>query len=571
MIFADPGILLLAVALPFAAVWLVRHAQAARKAALEALGDAAVFARTGLRVDPRGRRARTVIRTLAIGFALLALARPQGGEYDTRFGRSGRDLLIALDVSRSMLVQDAGGTRLDQARDIAKELGKDLPGDRIGLVIFGGAAFLQLPLTNDHAVLDRFVDATGTNAVDDPSTDISSALDVSLTVFQHEGGDGHRAIVLLTDGERSEGNLDGPLQRLAEAHVPVFAIGLGTPAGGFVPADPTASADSGSRWHLDNIGRPAESRLDEKTLRRITETSGGAYARWDDRGARRDLVSAIKKVAERPLGTQRVPQHVELFQWPLGVALALLSIELLLATGMGARLVPSVAALLAVVIVGCAGESGTFRKAVRLYHKNQYPEAFALYQGPLQGSADPMVQLGAGNAGYRVSRFEDAAIRYQAATGARSPAGARALAQFNLGNAWFRAGQASPERAADFYDRAIAAYEEVLVAAPEDEGARWNLELALRKRAEVEGSGSHGRGGRAQAGQSTGTQEGLEGERQQAVGAMAGGGSGDAAGESAEELTADEARKLLESVERQQLGEREGRRPKGNGGGGRDW
>lgn len=570
MIFAVPAALVLLVALPFAAAWLIRHAQRARAAALESLGDPVVLARTGLRIDSGGRRLRAVLRTAAIGFGLLALARPQGGEYDTRSNRSGRDLLVALDLSRSMLVQDAGGTRLDRARSLAKDLAGELPGDRVGLVIFGGAAFLQLPMTNDHAVFDRFIDAATPNAIEDPSTDIASALDVSRTVFEHEGGDGHRAIVLLTDGERSEGSLDQPLEKLGEAHIPVFAYGVGTPAGGFVPADAEAPGDSGSQWHRDNIGRPAESRLDEKTLRRVTETSGGAYARWDDRAARKELVTALRKVAERPLGTQRVPQHVELFQWPLALALVFLALELLVAIGWSRRATPALVAALLVIVVGCGGESGSFRKAVRLYHKSRYPESFAVYQGPLLQSKDPMVQLGAGNAGYRVSRFEDAAVRYQAAVATATPE-MRPIALFNLGDAWFRAAQASKERAADFYDRAIAAFEEALLAAPGDENIRWNLELALKKRDEVESTGSPGRGGRALAGQSSGTQEGLNGEREQAIGAMAGGGSGDAAGESAEELSEEEARKLLESVERQQLTEHEGRRPKGNGGDGRDW
>jgi hypothetical protein len=170
-----------------------------------------------------------------------------------------------------------------------------------------------------------------------------------------------------------------------------------------------------------------------------------------------------------------------------------------------------------------------------------------------------------------VSRFEDAALHFQAAVTGATDAETRTVGLFNLGDAWFRAAQASKERAADFYDRAIAAYEQVLLASPADAEARWNLELALKKRDEVESSGSPGRGGRALAGQSSGTQEGLNGEREQAIGAMAGGGSGDAAGESAEELSEEEARKLLESVERQQLTEHEGRRPRGNGGDGRDW
>lgn len=573
MILADPGVLILLVALPFAAAWLIRHAQAARAAALDSLGDPAVLARTGMRVDPRARRIHALLRAVALAAGLLALARPQGGANDTRSNRSGRDVLVALDLSRSMLVQDADGTRLTRAKALARDLADQLPGDRVGLVIFGGAAFLQLPLTSDHAVFDRFLDAASPDAIDDPSTDLSAALNVSRTVFEHEGGEGHRAVLLLTDGERSEGNLDRPLEQLGEANIPVFALGIGTPAGGFVPADPNAPGDSASRWHLDNIGRPAESRLDEKTLRRITETSGGAYARWDDGTARKQMVTAIRRVAERPLGTQRVPQHVEWFQWPLGVAVLFLALETLFVLGWRRRtaLAPVLAAAVLLVMLGCAGEAGPFRRAVHLYHKSRYPEALALYQGTLAQSKNPLVQLGAGNAGYRVSRFEDAAVHYQAVAGGATGAEIRTVALYNLGNAWFRAGQASKEHAADFYDRAIAAYEKVLLATPSDENARWNLELALRKRDEVQSSGSPGRGGRALAGQSSGSQEGLNGERNQAVGAMAGGGSGDAAGESAEELSEEEARKLLESVERLQLTEHEGRRPKGNGGDGRDW
>src|SRR5262245_30838459 len=116
MIFAVPAVLFLVVALPFAAACPIRRAQQARAAARATLGDPMVLARTGLRIDPRSRRIRAILRTGAIGFGLLALARPQGGEFDTRSNRSGRDLLVALDLSRSMLVQDAGGTRLERAK-----------------------------------------------------------------------------------------------------------------------------------------------------------------------------------------------------------------------------------------------------------------------------------------------------------------------------------------------------------------------------------------------------------------------------------------------------------------------
>jgi tetratricopeptide (TPR) repeat protein len=149
----------------------------------------------------------------------------------------------------------------------------------------------------------------------------------------------------------------------------------------------------------------------------------------------------------------------------------------------------------------------------------------------------------------------------------------RAPTLFNLGNAYVRAAEAAPE--ADrraLYDRGIQAFEEVLYLAPGDMDAKWNLELALRKRGDINTGGSPGRGGRAQAGRSEGgNEEGLEPDREQAVGAMAGGGQGDAEGESAEELDPEKARQLLEQIEKQQLESHEGKPAKEGIRGERDW
>ncbi len=580
MTLARPEFLVVAAVTPLAAAWLVRTWSRKRAAALGALGDPAVLARAGVVLDDRTRRLRWILRALALTCVMLALARPQGDAQDTRSGRSGRDLIVALDLSRSMQVQDADGTRLQRARVLAADLADRMGGDRLGLVIFGGAAFLQLPLTADHAVFERFVEMASPEAIDDPGTDVASALDVARTVFEHEGGDGHRAIIVLSDGERSEGRLQEPLDELVSARIPVFTIGIGTPRGGFVPADPMAKSDSGSRWHLDNIGRPAESRLDEEALKRIATATGGFYASWDDASARQEMVSRIRRIAERPLGTQRVTQHVELFQWPLALAVLLLLLEAAVALS-GAipgvrplrplrpvRLAPRASALLAALLASCSGDAARYRHALGLYHDSEYPAAFDAFTA-LEKSRDPRVQLAAGNAAYRVNRYEDAEKSYRRAAGAQGIIGK--AARFNLGNSWFRAAQAAPQREYEFYGNAIAAYEEVLRIDPTDEDARWNLELALRKQAEYSTGGSPGRGGRAQAGVGDGNEEGLDSEQEQAVGAMAGGGSGDAAGESAEELSSDEARRLLEQVEREQLSEHDARPGRRGGRAERDW
>jgi len=140
----------------------------------------------------------------------------------------------------------------------------------------------------------------------------------------------------------------------------------------------------------------------------------------------------------------------------------------------------------------------------------------------------------------------------------------------NLGNAYVRAAEDAPDKS-DFLQRAVTTFETALVLAPADQDAKWNLEIALRKQADVESGGSPGRGGRAQAGQGSGGEEGLDSQRETAVGAMAGGGQGDAGGESAEELSVDDARKLLEAIEREQLTSHEARPAASGGRAGRDW
>jgi tetratricopeptide (TPR) repeat protein len=357
-----------------------------------------------------------------------------------------------------------------------------------------------------------------------------------------------------------------------------------------VPADPASAADSGSRWHLDNIGRPVTSRLDADVLRRVAEQTGGRYAAWDDATARAAIIAAIRRISARPLGTQRVAQHVELFQWPLAAAVLLLALEGLLAVASsrphaftpsrprwGRRLAQSgsrratLASCLVplALLLACSPQQRAYTSARRAYARAEYPSAFELYRDRLAGAKDPLVQLGAGNAAYRVSRFEDAAAAYRRVVDAPRVAGNRA--HFNLGNAWFRAAQATKEREGEFYDLAIQAYEQALRRDPADADARWNLELALRKRGETETGGSPGRGGRAIAGEGDGSEEGLDSDREQAIGAMAGGGSGDAQGESAEELSEDEARRLLESIEKEQLTAHEGRPGRRGQRAERDW
>ncbi|MEP6571182.1 MAG: VWA domain-containing protein [Gemmatimonadota bacterium] len=576
MTFAIPALIPLLIVAALFAAWSASHELRARRAARRALGATDVLDRVGVSDDPmRGRR--IAFRSGAIIIAGVALLRPQWGTVDAEGVRSGRDILIALDLSRSMLVTDADGARLQQAKRAAWNLVSASPGDRIGLVIFGGAAFLQLPLTADLTTVQRFLDAANQGDIDDPATNVAAALHVAATTFAHEPGDGGgRAIILLSDGERSTGALDPALAELRKDRLPVFSVGLGTETGGFVPADTTLASDSGSRWHRDDVGRPVVSRLAAGDLQRITDGTGGVYARWDDRVAFSALAARLAALPRHPVGGQHRLEHAERFQWPLGLAVVLFGLELLgfpkarrrlseynsTSTMTGATRIGTIASAIFVTLTisSCTAyrHNTDLRRAAGLYGEGRWAEALALYQGALPFVKDPALRYDLGNAEYRTSRYRDALKHYREVLSEREEL--RSAALFNFGNANVRAAESAPEaEQTELYNRGITAFEELLRLNPDDQDAKWNLELAVRKRGDVNTGGSPGRGGRAQAGRGSGGEENLDADRQSAVGAMAGGGQGESQGESAEELDEDRARQLLETIERQQLENHEGR------------
>ena len=557
--------------LPWAAVvWhFHRREERARRAALEALGAHPVLARVGAIPTARVRRRSLALRAAAAALAIVALARPFLGTQEVSGARAGRDVLVALDLSRSMRVADASGTRLMRAKALLGEVANALPGDRLGLIIFGGAAFLQLPLTTDHAIFERWVGAASPEAIDDPGTDLLAAVQVAAKAFEHDASNGHRALLVVTDGERSEGALDEAVETAAKSGMPIFAIGVGTQQGAFVPPDCTLPADSGATWHLDNIGRPVISRLRAEELQRITAATNGLYAQWDDPKAVATIAAGIQRLAARPLGVETQEEPDERFQWPLALAILLLAADLLrLPLPRRRALRPAVIALLP-CLTSCIADWPALSRAASDYEAGRFEEARDAWQQVLARRDDPKVRYNLGNAQYRMNRYEEAAESYRK-TLATTDTALRHRALMNLGNAYVRAAEDAPDKS-DFLQRAVTTFEAALVLAPADQDAKWNLEIALRKQADVESGGSPGRGGRAQAGQGSGGEEGLDSQRETAVGAMAGGGQGDAGGESAEELSVDDARKLLEAIEREQLTSHEARPAASGGRAGRDW
>jgi Ca-activated chloride channel family protein len=248
------------------------------------------------------------------------------------------------------------------------------------------------------------------------------------------------------------------------------------------------------------------------------------------------------------------------------------------------RAVASLALALSLA-AGCAPGAREARRGERLYDAGSYRESYEAFRRAHQASRDPAIAFNAASALYRLKRYDQAAQGFRAvaagtARGGR-PRGAPGTSRderrgerswYNLGNAAVRAAEdAAADKKGELLDQAVAAYEEALRLDPGDLDAKWNLELALRRRAEDATGSSSGRNRRGDYGQGRQNVPGYEGNPEAAVGAMAGGGFGSGEGESAQELSESEARQLLDAVQREQLSSHLGRRAGRSGGDAHDW
>ena len=563
MSFAWTWLLAVGAGLVALAAWLAVAAERRRREALARFGDPAVLGRGSALPSPRTTAALWALRVAALALGLVALARPQLGERSADLVRTGRDVLVLLDLSRSMLVTDAGGTRLAAAKRIAWDLAERAPGDRVGLVVFGGSAFLQLPLTSDRGALRLFLDQATPDDLGDPATDLSAALITAARTFEHEGDEGRRAVLVLSDGESGEGDMEEATAELRRQDLPVFAVGVGTAAGGPVPAD---SSEAPEKYHRNHIGQIVVSRLEEGDLQAAARASKGAFAHWDRRSEMSRLETALDAVRPRALSARKASERADRFQWPLAVAVMLLMwAEWVGRAGARARPLASLGmTILAALLGSCSAAS----RGERLYHQGKYGDAYGVFHTAQVGDTSARLAFDAGSALYRLERYEEAAEQFRAAASDR---GLRQRSLFNLGNAMVRAAEEKPGSPDPLY-RAAEAFEGALRLDPRDQDAKWNLEIALRRLGDDRTSGgSSGRGRNADYGQGNMNVPGYEGNPDAAVGAMAGGGFGSAEGESVEELTPEEARRLLEAVQRQQLTSHEGRRNKQSNKGDRDW
>lgn len=276
--------------------------------------------------DQRKQKIKAILILSALLLIAVSFLRPQWGFHWQEIKRRGLDIVIAVDTSKSMLATDVKPDRLERAKLAIKDFTRHLKGDRVGLIAFSGEAFLQCPLTVDYAGFFLSVDSLNTDLIPRGGTSIARA--IKEAVRSYEGGlKKYKVLILITDGEDHEGNIERAAGEAGKEGIKVFCIGIGTSEGELINV---ADQGGGREFLKDSQGNVVKTRLDEAALQRIALATGGSYVRSGATEFGLDLIydEKLSKMEKREFESKITRQFEERFQIPLVLAFLLLMGEL---------------------------------------------------------------------------------------------------------------------------------------------------------------------------------------------------------------------------------------------------
>ena len=296
-----------------------------RRRALEQFADSPLLDRLAESVDVVARRWKLVLQLAAVALLAVALARPQFGSRVETVRSVGQDIVIAVDLSESMLAEDVAPNRLGRARLSILRLMDRLDGDRIGLVAFAADAFVQSPLTIDYAAAGMFLGAMEPDLMPIQGTDLGAALRVSLDALEESARDA-KVLVLVTDAEDHEATYDAELARVQELGVQLYVVVVGTGEGVPIPVYDDQGARQG--FLRDEDGNVVTTRVGEQALEDVARRADASVVRVVSGGTALDeLVDEIARGEGEELDALQVTRFEEQFQLFLGLALFLLVVD----------------------------------------------------------------------------------------------------------------------------------------------------------------------------------------------------------------------------------------------------
>ena len=289
---------------------------------LTEFGDSELMAQ----LMPDASKSRPVVKFGILMFALalliVAVARPQYGQKEKSVKRQGCEVMVALDISNSMLAEDVSPNRLDRAKQMLSKMMDGMVDDKVGLIVFAGEAFTQLPITCDYVSAKMFLNTISPSLIATQGTAIGAALQRAIVSFGEQESDAGRAIILITDGENHEDDAIAAANKARELGIKVLVVGIGKPEGSPIPKPGT------NDYFKDRSGQVVVSRLNEEMCQQIAQAGQGIYVRCDNTNtALRSLQKELEEVATAELETTVYADYNEQYQSFVLVALLLLVVE----------------------------------------------------------------------------------------------------------------------------------------------------------------------------------------------------------------------------------------------------
>ena len=289
---------------------------------LKAFGDPELTAE----LMPNVSRIRPIVKfglvLLAFALLVIAVARPQYGQKEKTVKRQGIEVMIALDISNSMLAEDVAPNRLDRAKQMLSKLIDNMVDDKVGLIVFAGEAYVQLPITCDYVSAKMFLNTITPDLIKTQGTAIGDAIMTCIRSFGEEEKGVSRAIILITDGENHEDDALAAAKAATEKGIKVFVAGIGKPDGSPIPVPGT------NNFRKDRSGNVVVSKLNEDMCREIAQAGQGIYVRCDNTNtATRAIQKELDNLASSEIETKVYADYNEQYQGFVLLALLILLID----------------------------------------------------------------------------------------------------------------------------------------------------------------------------------------------------------------------------------------------------
>lgn len=413
-----------------------------------------------------------ITATTLLVLALANLRIPAGAQ---QISRNGIDVVLAIDVSKSMMAQDVQPNRLERAKQFLYKIIDKLENDRIGIVVFAGRAYMQMPLSADHASAKMYLSSASVETIPTQGTVIGDALKMSNAAFNSKDKK-YKSIILVSDGEAHDENAVAIAEDLSKQGVVIHSVGIGSPEGTQIVDNATGEIKK------DAEGNTVISKLNEELLRKIATATKGSYQLFSSSDAVAQTISKeLASMDQRAIRDDSLMNFRSLFQWLLGLAFLLLLIELLLSERRRIKQTVqpyiktgATAVLCLLSFTGLSqNEKQSINKGNELYKQKNFPAAAAKYQEAIKiNPGNYAAYYNLGNAFYKGKKQEEAIQAYDKAIKGFTNAEDKSKAYYNKGVVLQNNNR---------IEECIEAYKAALRLNPGDDDARQNLQKALRK------------------------------------------------------------------------------------------